>query len=63
VSERVVIVIEYEAPAYNEQWFIDVVRPLREHLDQGPIKPVGVTLAIEDHADQVLAVFAKDSHS
>jgi len=54
MSERVVIVLEYEADPYNEQWFIDVVRPLKESQIT---KPARIYLAIKDHAEQVIAIF------
>jgi len=63
MSERVVIVIEYDANPYSEQWFKDVVTNLRKQVDtpdQAPIKPVHLYVAIEDSADRVLAVFADD---
>ena len=63
MSERVVIVIEYEANPYSEQWFKDVVTNLRKHVDtpdQAPIKPIHLYVAIEGHADRVLAVFDDD---
>lgn len=60
MSERVVIVIEYDADPYSEQWFKDVVTNLRQQVDtpdQAAIEPVHLYVAIEDHADRVLAVF------
>ena len=63
MTERVVIVIEYAADPYSEQWFKDVVTNLRKQVDtpdQAPIKPVQLYVAIEDFADRVLAVFDDD---
>jgi len=61
MSKRVVIVIEYEANPYSEQWFKDVVTNLRKQVDtpdQAPIKPVHLWIGTEDHADRVLALLA-----
>ena len=60
MSERVVIVIEYEANPYDQQWFNAVVTRLRQQEDtpaDASTKPVHLWVAIEGHADRVLAVF------
>lgn len=60
MSDRVVIVIEYEANPYSERWFADVVTRLRAQVDtpaDASTKPVHLYVAIEGHADRVLAVF------
>ena len=56
MSERIVIVLEYNPETYDEQWFIDVVRPIKELA----IKPDRIHLAIKDHADQVMKVFPRE---
>lgn len=55
-TEPVVVVLLYNPKEYSEQWFVDVIRPIRELA----IKPVSIHVAIKDHAKAVLDVFAEE---
>ena len=66
MSERLVIVIEYEADttASTNNPLHEAMTQLRTWIDdheQPHVKPVQVYAAIRDDADRVLAVFDKDS--
>ena len=61
MSERLVIVIEYDAdPHQPERALLDAMAQIHEgarHLNPDHVKVVQVHAAIKESADQVLAVF------
>jgi hypothetical protein len=63
MSERVVIVIEYEAGPDVHLGLHEALTQIREGVDRldraANIKAVQIHVAIKDDADQVLAVFDK----
>jgi hypothetical protein len=66
MSERLVIVIEYEADvaASTNNPLHEAMTQLRAWIDdheQPHVKPLQIYAAIKDDADQVLAVFDKDA--
>jgi len=66
MSERMVIVIEYDADLDTQQALNDAMAQIREgadRLDPEHVKVVGVHIGTKDYADRVLAVFDKDAIS
>ena len=72
MSERMVIVIEYEVITgeqvesrdYMQRALTGAMTQIREgadHLDPNHVKVVGVHVGVEDFVDRVLALFAKDA--
>ena len=60
MSERLVIVIEYDVETDMQQALTEAVTQIREgcdRLDPDHIKVVGIHVGIKDFVDQVLALF------
>ncbi len=60
MSERLVVVIEYDAGSDLQQALNDAMTQIQEgagHLDPEHVKAVQVHVAIDDFAERVLALF------